>query len=212
MTVPIRLSILDGLGSGYEEVLSLRKRVYAEAGRISPIVSVQELRCCTDAFSYHVVAVHGGELVAGVTVAFPSRPDHVLDTERVIRGGYPKPGIPDRNDLAEVARLCIDRNFQSRELLFGLFACVYRLIGERGRGHVLTSSNAKRLTVYHQFGFRNTGLRYQHPDFQQEHTVITLSQARVLSGEGIHPKIWTRLYAPVTRVLWQKSQDCAGHE
>lgn len=190
----MRIQEIQATESGYAEVLALRRMAYVGAGKMHHSVSLNQLQCCTDSFSTHVVAYQDQALIASVTLAFAEREDQLLDTERPLPGGYPKPGVPPKSTFAELARLCVHPLHQGGDFLFHLFIRSYQVILERGRSYALTSATRHRLKFYQSLGFRSTGLTYAHPDLGgEEHTIILVGQADVnrrlrnhLEEKGIH--------------------------
>lgn len=174
----------------YEQVLKLRYKAYAGAGKVLPGKTHLDMAAPLDPISRIIAAYAGEKIVATVAIAYPDSEEIVLDTERPFVNGYPK-AVPPKTDSIEVARLCTDPEYRRGDLLVRMLEHSYRAMRCGNRKHVITSTDDKLWPLYRKIGFRKTGMVYNHPYLAGlRHHVITISYDQVDLANRVNPLAW----------------------
>ena len=185
----------------YEEILKLRFKAYALAGKVADGKTFQDMIAPLDPVSRIIAAYHGDKIVGSVAVAFPSTDDTILDTERPFKNGYPKK-VPPKTQMVEVARLCTDPDYRRGDLMVRILEHIYKALRCGNRMTVITSTDDKLWPLYKSIGFKKTGMSYDHPYLAGiRHHVITQAAPQADQASGINPLAWNYAWRDMSQFL-----------
>ena len=155
------------------------------------------MQCEIDDRSRILVAYHGREMIASVSITFPENDGRLLDTESALPHGYPK-DLGPRGQTVEISRLCFDNRYKGIGLFKQLVAEVFKIILLSGRRVAVTSTDDKLLKLYKKIGFKQMGVRYFHPALKGvEHHVIYIKIHKAFTGFGVNHLIWHSFFREV---------------
>ncbi len=171
----------------YGEVLRLRRLAYVHARKVSADTKDVEMADAYDARSRILVAKHRGRGVGTARRMFPEPGRDHLNHEDFVR--LP-PGLPPRDQLVEVFKTCTHPGYRGSDLFYKIIMHAGLVILQSGRRYALMSATDSLAPIYERFGFRRTGVTYQHPAMRLPHHLMVADVARVVTGADINPLFW----------------------
>ncbi len=171
----------------YEEVLRLRRMAYVHAKKVPADTRDADMGDALDARARILVARHHGRVVASLRLMFPESASDRLQHEDFLE--LPS-HLPPREQMAEVFKACTHPGYRGSDLFYELLMRAGLAILQAGRRYALMSATDALAPVYERFGFRRTGVAYQHPTMRMRHHLMILDVAHVVAGTGINPLFW----------------------
>jgi hypothetical protein len=185
----------------YDEVLKLRKLSYMASGKVKEDFPYQSMKCASDRTSRILMFYHNDTFVASVGLSFPENEEDVLDTQRMIQD-LEKKLYPEKSKIFEITRLCIHPQYRGGNIIFRVFEHMFRIFITSGRQYAYSSSDDVMLPIYKSIGFKLSGIKYSHPDFNGRiHHIIYGIPASGLVGKGVNPITWNIIYKEVVDYL-----------
>ena len=171
----------------FEEVVQLRTRAYAAAGKHDGAVPM------TDEFDQRaviVVALVFGRIVASLRVMLHGpadkwEHDHFFSWSDA---------LPPREKTAEITRVCVDPAFRRTNVLVGLFPRAGPVILASGRGYFLGSATDKLLPLYQAIGCSPTTIRFRHAELGSAEHVAFVGDIRSSLLGNMNPIAWSILW------------------
>ncbi len=172
----------------YEEVIELRKRAYGEAGKLNENSKVSDI---FDSRARIIIGVFKGRIIASTRLIFNETEDSMEHDQFVIF----KDDMPRKDEICEITRVCIDKEFRGTNVLALLLKQVGITVAQSGRKYILGCATDKLLPLYLKIGFRKTDYTYLHKDLNDlKHTVFLCNVHDVAKGIGVNPIVWNILW------------------
>ena len=182
----------------YREVLELRKTAYLNVGKAKESDKVESFSDIYDARSRIVIGEFNGKIIATSRLTFHEHTDQFEQQEFSDKlEGFPQP-----HESLEIMRVCVHPDFQSSDVLLGMFHFNALTAVQSKRKFVVMSVTEEMLLFYSRIGFQATDIKYPHPVLNNTtHHVCVADVVEGMSGKNCHPVYWNIVWADITRYL-----------
>jgi hypothetical protein len=185
----------------YRSLLSMRRKVYAQAGKIDPDSAPDHEEIGFDDRSRLLAAFHGDVPVASVALTFGTA-NEPLRAECFWPGRrYPVP-MPPRDSLIEARGLCTEGEYRGGDLIQGMFEQIARTMLFSDRKWIATLTTDALWPLYRRIGFRKTRAAIAVEALEGiRHHLILLHRDSLLCGKRMSPIDWNYFFGPMVRDL-----------
>ncbi|MEM7216832.1 MAG: PilZ domain-containing protein [Pseudomonadota bacterium] len=184
--------------STYKEVLNLRLAAYKKAGKIEQDITADKLSDLFDARSRILTGTIDGKLVSTARVTFAEQ-GQKFEIEKVV--DWPA-DFPSRETTVEVSKACTHPSFRGSDLFLSLVREIAIVCIQSRRDWVIIGSTPELLKTYKSIGFSDTGVRYEHPDYQNMiHHVLIGNLPSMMKGVSVGPIEWNVIWKDTYQFL-----------
>lgn len=188
----------------YRELLSMRHKLYAQAGKVASQAGPDLEEIEFDNRSRLLAAFHGDMPVASAALTFGSK-DAPLKAETLWPGRkYPVP-MPPREALLEVRGLCTEGEYRGGDLIQGMFEHIARCMLFSDRQWIATLTTDELWPLYRRVGFRKAGAAVEVEALEGiRHHLILLHRDSFVCGKRMSPSDWNYFFGPMARDLIER--------
>ena len=134
--------------------------------------------------------------------------DKVVATARVHFGSLDRPlehegyvdwsdELPRRDQVFEISRLAIDPDFQSGDLILGMFQFIGTTCVRPAQPWVVISSWEHMVKKYERIGFKRTGKKHKESQWAHDEEMMIMNSLDVMFGKGVDPFAWNHVWREV---------------
>lgn len=182
----------------YEEVLKLRSTAYGLAGKMELTGRIEDAGDIFDTRARILMVKHFGKLVGSMRIMFHTS-DDLMEHEQFLT--LPQ-DFPKKHEIAEVTRICTHPDYRGSDLFYSLIKYMVLIPAQGKKRWILGSATKKLLPLYMKIGFRPLELTYKHATLgNQEHVLMIIDVPQLISGVGISPVMWKKLYSDMKSYL-----------
>lgn len=181
----------------YEEVLRVRRLNYSGNKKVDADAPLQKLSYFFDQYSKILMVYHCEKLIGSAALILgepgkqPTEIATLLSSDEVAQ-------LPAEEITAEVACLCLNKEYRNTDILHGIFEQLYINTVMAGRSYLVVSSDNVLLRLYKRIGFKETGFSFIQPKYNDLPMKVLLVDALTAKwGKGMSAIDWC--------VIWGKS-------
>ncbi|MEQ8689924.1 MAG: hypothetical protein RIC89_03685 [Pseudomonadales bacterium] len=146
------------------------------------------------------VGVFQGKIIATMRIHFGSL-DTPLEHEGYIRWSDQ---LPRRDQVVEVSRFAIDPEFQTGDILLGIFQFAGITCIRPAQPWVVISSWEHMVSKYERIGFKRTGMTHREKFWVHDEQVLIMNAVDGIFGKGVDPFTWNVVWREVAQ-RWVES-------
>jgi hypothetical protein len=188
----------------YEAVLKLRRKSYARIGLCDKDEPIARFALEQDAYGRILIAFHNARVIGSALLVFGEKGSQPLELESLLpRTSFSL--LPSYEEVMEITEVCIERHYQETDVLQGVFEHMYREGLSAGKNYIVVGSAPETVKHYQLMGFTPLNLGYQNPRNQDmKMTVMMLDKDTGMSGKGMNPVRWWRVWGYVSTHLYNR--------